>query len=151
MKDFIARINFTCKNFLGKEVSFKTGDYVDEVGEYLYKDGVPFCISTSQMGRNKFIWAGDGHEMIRLEYEEIIVFSPRCKVWDVKLPIYDENGKIVDYQIEKREGRFLPSEIDYIKEHFSKFIEPGTFMFNDLFYKGSDILEIKELADYLSR
>jgi len=151
MKDFLARNNFTCKNLLNQEISFKTGDYVDDINGYLYKDGIPFCTTTSQLARDRFIWAGDGHEFARLEYETIILFSPRSRVWDIEVPVYDENGNIIDYKKEKREARFLPSEVDYIIEHFPDLVETESFLFNDYFYKGSDILEIKELADYLSR
>jgi len=151
MKDFMVRANFTCKNLLNKEVSFTTGDYVDELGGYLYKNGIPFCLQTSQLARDYLIWAGDGHELARADYEEIILFSSRVKMWDVEVPIYNKDGEVIGHETRKRIGRFLPSEMDYMKEHFPDLMESDSFMFNNFFYKGSDILEIKELAEYLSR
>ena len=151
MKDFLVRANFTCKNLLNQEVSFKTGEYVDELEGYLYKDGIPFCIPTSQIVRDNLIWAGDGHEWARLDYENIILFNTRLKVWDVEFPKYDKDGHIIGYETGKKEGRFLPSEMEYIREHFSDLLEEDCFMFNNFFYIGSDILEIKELSEYLQR
>lgn len=151
MKDFMVRINFTCKNLINQEVSFETGDYVDEIGGYLYKDGIPFCTVTSQMARDKLVWAGDGHELARTEYENTILFEVRLRVWEIEVPVYDNEGNIIEYRTEKRESRYLPSEMSYLREHFPHLLEPYAFMFNNLFYKGSDILEIKEIAEYLKR
>lgn len=151
MKDFMVRMNTKCKNLLNQEITLKTGEYISELDGYLYKDGIPFCTPTSQLARNYLIWAGDGHEMSRMDYENTILFNPRVKVWDIEIPVYDGEGNIIRYDKVKREGRFSPEEMDYMREHFSNLLEKDCFLFNNFFYKGSDIQEIRDLACYLLR
>ena len=119
----------------GREITIPPSAELIRLGEFLYYKNLPICVWRSQIAKDNLIWNGDGQADKRLEYESRILFSSRKKTWE-------EIGVT-------RSARFSPEEFEYMTDHFPQFFtEDG--LFNDYFFVGSHISELKELADYLN-
>ena len=123
----------------GREVIIPPSAELIRLGDFLYYKNLPICVWRSQIAKDNLIWNGDGQADKRLEYESRILFSSRKKTWT------EYNGK----DTITRSARFTPTEFEYMTDHFPQFFtEDG--LFNDYFFVGSHISELKELADYLN-
>lgn len=149
---FLTRIPFNGKNLLGQPVSIPAGEYVFSDDRYILYNGLPICAPRSRIARTYFIWADDGQENNRAAYIGIILFNERTRIYKSRTPIYDEDGNIVSYREGYAATRFSPEEVEYLTKNFSHLIKPGDgFLFNDLFYIGSDIKDLQKMASYLLR
>ena len=140
------------KNFINQEIIIPADTAVERVGDLIYFKGTPFCTWKSQVAKDYLVWNDDGCAADRKYYESIILFSPRMRRWKESIPIYNEfDIKIGEKEI-IQEGRFSPNEIKYIKMRFPQFVKnEAGLSFNDFFYCGSNIEDIRELAVYLQK
>lgn len=145
--------NYEEKNLIGEKVFIEKGSILstDNNDEYICYQDVPLCTIDSNVARTRFIWADDGDYLRRLYLEKEIVLDPRIRTWEVKVPIYDERGKISRYEYLEITGRFSPVEVKYIKKNFPSLIEKNEsgIIFNSYFYHGSKIEDLEKLAYYL--
>lgn len=152
MSDFICREDFHGKNLIMQDIFVPFDTSVESDDRYLYFEGYPFCFIDSQVARDYFVWNGDGKGSIRKGLEEIIIFLPREREWEVQIPIYDEQYNIIGYKKGYAIGRYTPQEVEYIKKNFPKLVKDGpNIEWSDWLFIGSDIKELQELASYLSR
>lgn len=149
---FLVRKIYKGKNLVGMDIEIPEGTYVDADNKYILWNRLPVCIYRSQTAKDYFIWADDGFEFTRLRYENVILFNDRERLWKKEIPIYDNEGKFIKNEVVYNSTRFTPEEVKFMKENFSKFLVDGDgFVFNDLFYVGSDIKEIEKIVSYLNR
>ena len=151
MSEFIARLSYDGKNYMNQVIHIPAGTEVLEKNGRLYYEGIPFCGQTSQVARDYFIWNGDGNCQMRLIYENGILFDTRIKIWEADAPIFNDLGEVIGYEKVQRTGRFTPTECNYIRAHFPNLLENDSFLFNNYFYIGSNITEIKALYEYIKR
>lgn len=148
---FFSRIDFVGKDMIEQDILIPAHTYVESDDKYLLWNNIPVCTINSQITKDYFIWADDGNEYARAAYENTILFFPRIKSWYEDVPVYNDQGKEIGKKKVYFEGRFTPIEIDYMKTNFSKYLLNGeSIIFNNLFYIGSDIKDIKCLFDYLN-
>ena len=135
---FFCRKDYSGKNLLGEDIVIKAGEPLDTQGEILVYDKRPLFHIHSQNARNYMIWNDDGFGIQRTIYEDIILFSPRTRMWK------DTSGTL-------RITRWTPLEMQYIRENFPQFLEPDleVLAFNNYFFIGSPIKEVGQLATYL--
>lgn len=128
-------------------IEIPVGTRLFQQGEVLFYGGLPICSWRSQIAKNYLVWDGDDNAEERLEYEKIIIFNDRERTWTESVPYIDDDG--VEQEITKEvSGRFTPEEVDYMLKNFKQFFtEDGNF--NDSFYVGSRIKDIKALAKFL--
>lgn len=117
-------------------------------GDILYYNGIPVCTWRSLIAKEYLVWDGDGMANQRLQYENIILFNPREKTWSEIVYYIDPKDGVEKEKTEEVSGRFSPDEAEYMMENFSQFFHEDA-RFNDYFYVGSHIQEVKALADYL--
>lgn len=152
MSDFICIEDFKGKNLLSQEIFIPFDTEINMDGKYLYFEEFPFCTKNSHVARRYFVWNGDGNAVMRKAFEEAIIFSPREKEWKITVPVLNEKGEIIRYDTVTVFGRYTPEEVAYIKEHFPNLVKDKQGLeWSDLFYIGSDINELKELAAYVSK
>lgn len=149
---FLVRKEFNGKNLLGHDIHIPCSVYVESDSKFILWEGLPVCIFRSNLANEYFIWADDGFEQTRLTFEDAILFKKRTKIWNETVPIYDDNGNLIKYETVEHVGRYSPEEVNYIRTNFNHLILPGDgFVFNDLFYIGSNIKDIEKIARYLNR
>ena len=148
--NYLVRLDYKGKDFLLNDIEIPQGLYLERVKDNIYFNGIPFCTWRSNVAKNYLIWNGDGCAEQRLYYENIIIFSEREEIWEETIPLYDKYGNIIGETKVANSGRFSPNEIAYMRKTFPDLIKEGSvFSFNDYFYTGSSIEEIKNLANYL--
>lgn len=143
------------KEFKGKDLNLKSltvpvNSELIRQGDILYYNDQPVCIWRSQVAKDYFIWNGDNCADERLGYLKTIVFDPREVSWEELVKEFDEEGNITDEKLETHTDRYTPEESKYMLEHFPQFFDDN-WRFNDYFYVGSHISELKDLANYLNR
>lgn len=149
---FYTRLQFEGKNLAEQDIVIPRHTYVDADSRYILWNKIPVCAIDSQIARDYFIWADDGKELARIQYEETIIFNPRFRQWEGKVPVKDETGRIIDYKIVTMESRYTPEEVDYMLNNFGQFFDnKDSVVFNKYFFIGSHIEEVGALADYLNR
>lgn len=143
------------KEFKGKDLNLKpltvpVNSELIRKGDILYYNDQPVCIWRSQVAKDFMVWNGDNCADERLGYLKTIVFDPRMKTWEELVKETDEEGNVVNEKMETRSDRYTPDEASYMLEHFPQFFNDD-WRFNDYFYVGSHISELKDLANYLNR
>lgn len=150
--NYFVREVYRGKNFLNQNVEVPAGIFVERIGDLIYFKGIPFCTWRSQVAKDYLIWNGDGCFKERSFCEGVILFEPRLKKWKDYISVYDDTEEVLRKKETFFGDRFSPAEISFIKKRFPQLVEerPGLF-FNDFFYTGSDIGDVRDLALYLQR
>ena len=135
---FLCRKEYNGKNLLGEEVSIKSGEALETQGDIIVYNRKPLFHIYSQNARIHMVWNDDGFGIQRTTYEDTILFSHRDRMWK------DSSGTL-------RITRWTPTEMQYIRDNYPQFLEPNNevLAFNNYFFIGSPIQEVRQLATYL--
>lgn len=144
---FVCIKEYNGKTLAAKRVDIPIGSKVECRGNYLYWENIPLCTNRSSVAKEYFIW--DDNLERRVMYQNIIFDPNRLRKWIVPTPRTDDEGREVGVENIMTYGRYSPTEVKYIQQHWSHLVINGsTLVFNDTFYCGSDIEDLAKLAQY---
>lgn len=139
---YITRETYIGKNLIGQQIVIPAQTYVDTQDNIICYKRLPVCYINSQIGHDYFVWADDGNELLRMEYENWIWFSKAPKEYQFEVVTILDDGTREVETVTKL-SKYSQAEITFLRTNYSKYLEEGTaIIFNNEFFKAP----IKDLA-----